>query len=202
MRLLYFVVFSSKKIFIICLEKIKDWSCKNDVVFGDGSKFLISANVINISRNRGCIKIGRNTLIRGELLTFRHSGEIIIGDYCYIGEMTRIWSASKIIIGDRVLIAHNVNIHDNNAHPIDAKLRHEQFKHIISSGHPKEDFTLNEKPIIIEDDVWIGFNSTILKGVIIGKGAIVAACSVVNKDVEPYTVVAGNPAMEIKKIIS
>jgi acetyltransferase-like isoleucine patch superfamily enzyme len=52
-------------------------------------------------------------------------------------------------------------------------------------------------PIIIEDDAWIGFGSAIFKGVTVGKGAVVAAMSVVTKDVAPYTVVAGNPARQI-----
>lgn len=165
-----------------------------------GVKFFPSSKVINIKGGQTNIKIGKNTSIRGELLTFRHGGEIVIGDYCYVGEMTRIWSASKISIGNRVLIAHNVNIHDNNAHPIDAQQRHEQYKKIISSGHPKEDSTLNEKSIIIEDDVWIGFNSTILKGVTIGKGSIIAACTLITKDVPPFVIIAGNPAQIIKTL--
>jgi acetyltransferase-like isoleucine patch superfamily enzyme len=189
---------------LIALEKATDYY--KTIAFSwlveaqDGVKFFHHSKVINIRGGRTNIKIGKNTYIRGELLIFGHGGEIIVGDYCYVGEMSRIWSASRILIGNRVLIAHNVNIHDNNAHPIDAVQRHEQFKKIISSGHPREASPLNEKPIIIEDDVWIGFNSTILKGVRIGKGAIVAACSVVTKDVEPYTLVAGNPAKEIKKL--
>ena len=72
-----------------------------------------------------------------------------------------------------------------------------------SSGDMLKDFNWNivkTKPIVIEDDVWVGFNSIILKGVTIGKGSIVAAGSVVSKDVEPFTVVAGNPALVIKKM--
>jgi acetyltransferase-like isoleucine patch superfamily enzyme len=56
--------------------------------------------------------------------------------------------------------------------------------------------------IVIEDDVWIGMNSVILKGVTIGKGSVVAACSVVTKDVPPMTLVGGNPAKIVKKIES
>lgn len=53
-------------------------------------------------------------------------------------------------------------------------------------------------PIIIEDDVWIGANAIILSGVTIGEGAIIGAGSVVTKNVEPYTIFAGNPAKKIK----
>jgi acetyltransferase-like isoleucine patch superfamily enzyme len=56
------------------------------------------------------------------------------------------------------------------------------------------------KPVIIKSKVWIGFNVIILKGVIIGEGAVVGANSVVTKDIEPWTVVGGNPAVFIRKI--
>ena len=56
------------------------------------------------------------------------------------------------------------------------------------------------KPIIIEDDVWMATRTMVLKGVTIGKGAVVAAGAVVTKDVEPYTMVAGVPAKFIRKL--
>jgi acetyltransferase-like isoleucine patch superfamily enzyme len=58
----------------------------------------------------------------------------------------------------------------------------------------------NDAPIVFEGDNWVGANSTILKGVTIGKGAIVATRAVVTKDVPPYTIVAGNPAKVVKQI--
>ena len=59
---------------------------------------------------------------------------------------------------------------------------------------------VNSKPIIIHSNVWIGMNCIILKGVTIGQGAIVAAGSVITKDVPPWTIVGGNPARAIKEI--
>lgn len=56
------------------------------------------------------------------------------------------------------------------------------------------------KPIVIEDKAWIGFDSTILKGVTIGEGSVVGAKSVVTRNVDPYTVVAGNPAKVVRKL--
>lgn len=131
-------------------------------------------------------------------MTFGHGGEIIIGDYTFIGERTKIWSAKKIVIGNRVLISHNVNIHDNNSHSLDANLRHEDYIHISTKGMLLKENNLNEKEIIIGDDVWIGFNSTIMKGVRIGRGSIVGANTIVTKDIPEYVVCVGSPMRIIK----
>ena len=62
----------------------------------------------------------------------------------------------------------------------------------------KDKLLKNDEDVIICDDVWIGCNATILKGVTVGKGAVVAAGSIVTKDVEPYSIVGGNPAKNIR----
>jgi acetyltransferase-like isoleucine patch superfamily enzyme len=157
------------------------------------------AIIQNDTGDRERIRIGGNSWIKGYLLVFNHGGQITIGEHCFIGSDSKIWSACNIHIGNRVLISHNVNIHDSNSHPTDAQKRHLDYLHIRSKGLPLEN-DLNEKAIIIEDDVWIGFNSIILKGVKIGKGAIIGAGSLIAKDVESYTIVAGNPAVVIKNI--
>lgn len=158
-----------------------------------------TARIVNNLPDPSAINIGAYTHVRGELLTFGHGGQITIGEYCYLGEQSYIWSAKNILIGNRVLIAHNVNIFDNSTHPLGALARHQQFKHIITDGHPKT-LDLSEQPIKIEDDVWVGCMSIILKGVTVGRGAVIGAGSVVNKDVPPYTIVAGNPAKIIREI--
>jgi len=99
-----------------------------------------------------------------------------------------------------VLISHNVNIFDNLIHPIDPVLRHKQFLEIIERGQPKDITTLDDKRIIIGNDVLIGTLAIILRGVTIGDSAIIGAGSVVTKDVPPYTIVAGNPAKIIRNI--
>lgn len=144
------------------------------------------------------IRFGEYTMVDSAILSvLKIGGEISIGDYCFVGPGTRIWSVKKITIGNRVLISHNVNIQDNISHPLDSKERHEDYKHIFTTGDQLEvDFKAEE--IVIEDDVWIGFNAIIRKGIKIGKGAIVGAGSVVTKDVPPYAIVVGNPAQIIK----
>lgn len=95
------------------------------------------------------------------------------------------------------MIAHNVNIIDNNSHPKDAKLRHQDYINNYDNGDSVFDLSVDN--IEIGDDVWIGFNSVILKGVSIGNGAIIGAGSVVVKDVDPWTINVGNPLRCIGK---
>ena len=168
-------------------------------VKGPGSVLYDTARISNNLGNVEKIRIGERTHVRGELLTFGHGGDIRIGDYCYVGEGTRIWSGRLISIGNRVLISHNCNIFDNITHPYSPLGRHNQFKTIITSGHPA-DIDLLDSPVIIEDDVLIGAGSIILKGVTIGRGAIIGAGSVVTKNVPPYTIAAGNPAKAIREL--
>lgn len=154
------------------------------------------ARILNASSSSKSIQVGYDCRIEGELFVFAHGGKITIGDWCFIGPGARIWSAGDVSIGDRVLVSHNCNIMDSLTHPLDYLARHKHFKEILSIGHPKF-IDLDEKPIKICDDVWIGAGSIILRGVTIGEKSIVGAGSVVTKDVLPYTLVAGNPAKTI-----
>lgn len=164
----------------------------NNAIVGNETRIFEMASIHNNLKNRSKIKIGNYCDIKGELMLFAHGGEITIGDYSFFGERSKIWSSKKITIGNRVLISHNVNIHDNISHSKDSETRHKDFIHIQTVGLQQENF-LNEKEIIIKDDVWIGFNATIMKGVTIGKGAIIGANTMVLKDVPDYAVCVGNP---------
>lgn len=162
---------------------------------------LPEAKIDNLSNDPSSVSIGEKSVIRGHLFVYPHGGRIEIGKNCHIGENTRIWSADSVKICNRVYISYNVNIHDTNTHSINPELRHAHCTTILTSGHPKaNNFDIQSQAIYIEDDVWIGFNSTILKGVTIGRGSIVAACSVVTKSVPPFVIVAGNPARIVKAV--
>ena len=95
----------------------------------------------------------------------------------------------SIKIGNNVLLGSGVMIADNDGHPLSPLDR---------LSNPSN---IKKFPIIIEDDVFIGARSIVLKGVIIGRGSIVGAGSVVTKNIPPYTIVAGNPAKEVSKVI-
>ncbi len=146
------------------------------------------ASVENLSGLRERIKIGANSFIRGRLLTYAHGGRIEIGEWCYVGVRSEIWSMESVVIGNRVLIAHDVNVHDGTAHSMDPCERHKHFRHIIEKGHPRLAMDLpgvSSAPVVIEDDVWISFGAIILKGVRIGAGSVIAAGSIVTEDVPP-----------------
>ncbi|MCA2001028.1 MAG: acyltransferase [Chloroflexi bacterium] len=149
------------------------------------------ADIQNILGDPLAITMGENSYLRGRLITYGHGGQIHIGDWCYIGARSEIWSMNSITIGNRVLIAHDVNIHDGDAHSKDADERHRHYRHILEKGHPRsaqEMPGVKSAPIVIEDDVWISFGVTVLKGVRIGKGSVIAANSFVTHDVPPGVV--------------
>ncbi len=170
----------------------------NLIIIGEHSKLYKEAKVINLQNNKHNIVIGNYTHIRGNLQIFNYGGKIQIGNYCYLGENSYLWSGESVIIEDHVLISHNVNIIDSNSHELNHSDRKKGYNEIISIGHPSNKGSIITMPIVIKKNAWISFNVIILKGVTIGEGAIVAAGSVVTKDVPDFAVVAGNPARIVK----
>ncbi len=111
-------------------------------------------------------------------------GHITIGNHVLISPAMHMVSASAIEIGDNVMFAGNVYISDADWHGI--------YDRIASPG--------TTAPIIIRDNAWIGEGSKILKGVSIGKNAIIGAGSIVTKSIPDNVIAAGNPARVIKKL--
>nr|WP_317170070.1 acyltransferase [Rhodocytophaga rosea] len=168
-----------------------------------GFRRLVTAKMVFFS----CAKVGKMVTMRG-FARVEGGGSIIIGDYVKIwshigktqlsvgkgallsiGDHTFINTGviisvrSKVSIGKYCQIANQVIIMDNDFH-----------------GVENRDTPEIPQPIIIEDNVWLATRCMILKGVTIGKGAVVAAGAVVTKDVPPYTLVGGVPAKIIRTI--
>lgn len=115
-----------------------------------------------------------------------------IGENVSIGQnSTIISSVAKVYIGSNVMLAPNVFLISGD-HRIDIV-----GKYMIDLKE-KDKLPENDKNIVIQDDVWIGSSAIILKGVTIGKGSVIAAGSIVTKDVESYSVYAGIPAKKIR----
>ena len=150
----------------------------------------------DLSIGKGCtLEIGHGTLINSsnkyyhvnmfapvKIFAERDGTKIIIGHSTRIHGAC-IHASKGITIGDRCLIAANVQIFDFNGHAA-------SFDNVENRIHT----TSEGKDIIIEDDVWIGTGAIILPGVRIGKGSIIGAGSVVTKDIPSYCVASGNPA--------
>ncbi|ANM12023.1 acyltransferase [Rhizobium sp. N324] len=160
-------------------------AARRDALIAASTKLGSEGRIFNIRNDKTAIQVGANGMIRGELLTFGFGGRIAIGDWFYLGPLSTIWSASEIVIGDRVLISHSVAIHDSDSHPTDPQLRFEQTKQILTSGHPRENPGVKTKPVHIGNDVWIGMGAIILKGVTIGDRAIIGARAIVKTNVPP-----------------
>ncbi|MFT6601866.1 MAG: acetyltransferase-like isoleucine patch superfamily enzyme [Dokdonia donghaensis] len=152
-----------------------------------------------IKKTSAIIEVGNNTLLNSsnygyhinmhsscKLLADREGAKIVIGSNCRI-HGTCIHAYQSISIGDNVLIAANTQIIDGNGHKL-------SFNNTAERIHTTD----NGKPIVIENNVWIGANCFILGGVTIGEGAVISANSVVHKDIKRNTIVGGNPAKLIK----
>jgi acetyltransferase-like isoleucine patch superfamily enzyme len=125
---------------------------------------------------------------------------------CSIGDFTLLNGAllmaeERIEIGSHCLISWNVGIADSDFHPLApaARWRDAEALAPFFEGRPARP-AIRTAPVIIRDNVWIGMNAVILKGVTIGENSVVAAGSVVSKSIAPNVVVAGNPAVVVKEL--
>lgn len=166
------------------------------VKLGENSKLTDAATVYNQALSAEKIIVGSGSTVEGELQVFRLGGSISIGDNCYIGRGSRIWSMRKIMIGNDVFISHNVNVMDTNGHSLEPAKRANAF----ANGVDEQLEDVESAPVLVNDGAWIGFNAIILKGVTIGKGAIIAAGSIITEDVPDHCIVAGPKATLIGKI--
>jgi acetyltransferase-like isoleucine patch superfamily enzyme len=144
------------------------------------------------------INFGSNCLIEGILTTYTPISHITVGQNVFIGKNSIIGCANKIEIGNHVLISFDCVIQDSDTHSTDYLLRRNDTTDWLNGI--KNWKGIPTKPVKIGNDVWIGARSIILKGISIGDGAIIGAGSVVTKNVDPFTIVAGNPARFIKSI--
>lgn len=121
------------------------------------------------------------------------SGVVEIGDdSVLVGPI--FMCAERISVGKRVVISYQVTIADSDFHPIDPEQRKQDAIANSPGGDRSQRPPYVARPVVIEDDVWIGIGAIILKGVTIGRGARVEAGAVVTADVAAHTTVAGNPA--------
>ena len=171
-----------------------------NVEFGEGF-YCETAQIFRFLRNKR-----PHAIVLGDHVSCYAGCSFAIGPngYCKVGKFTLlngalIMAEERIEIGSYCLVSWNVGIADSDFHPlqpaqrlIDAQALAPFFKD--RPARPK----LQTAPVVIADNVWIGMNAVILKGVTIGENSVVAAGAVVTKSVPPNSVVAGNPAVVVK----
>ena len=180
---------------------------KNKLLIRMGNSKLSKSFNVRFSGNTDkCLVIGDESILENSIVFERNGGHINIGNNTFIGSGTKLISVNKISIGNNVQISWNVTIYDHNGYSLNFEDRKKEFYKIFNNYGSKnmlsefDWFKVKTAPIVVEDDSWIGFGAVILKGVTVGRGAIVAAHSVVTQDVESFTVVMGNPAKVIKRL--
>lgn len=173
-----------------------------NVFWGEGF-YAETAQIFRFMRSKKerAIEIGAHvSCYAGVSFALGLNGTCKIGDFSLInGAM--IMAEERIEIGAFCLISWNVGIADSDFHPIDAAQRRQDVMALAPyyKERPARP-AIAARPVVIKDNVWIGFNAVILKGVTIGENAIVAAGAVVTKEVPPNVVVAGNPAVIVKQL--
>ena len=131
---------------------------------------------------------GKSDIMFATLLPERPRLEI--GDHTYVNHRCAFSVAQRVSIGRHVYIAGNVRFLDTPGHPMDAASRRAHLPPSVDQI----------RPIRVEDDAWIGMDCIVLPGVTIGEGAVIAAGSVVAKDVPPFTLAGGVPAKAIREL--
>lgn len=183
----------------------QDWwphPIPENVTWGEGL-YAETAQIFRFMRSQRqpAIELGKHvSLYAGVSFALGENGTCKIGDFTLLNGAL-IMADERIEIGQHVLVSWNVGIADSDFHPIDAAQRRIDtfaLAPFYKDRPPRP--VLKTAPVIIEDNVWIGMNAVILKGVTIGENSIVAAGSVVSKSVPANVIVAGNPAVIVKHL--
>jgi acetyltransferase-like isoleucine patch superfamily enzyme len=166
----------------------------SNVIVGDGSILRGEALFKRYhSRATVGVRVGQRTTLDGVHLAVGPNGAVEIGDWCFLSNVVLLCDLA-LKIGNYVRIGWNTTIADTDFHPLDPDLRIQDAVACspLADGRPRPQ--IHCAAVAIEDDVFVGPQVTILKGVRIGRGAFVEAGSVVTRDVPAGTRIMGNPA--------
>ena len=135
----------------------------------------------------------------GTMFDVGRQGRVSLGDYALV-HGARITCEAEIVIEAFALISWNVVLMDSYRAALDPAVRREQVRRVPAEHPRRMEPSMEGRPVRIGRAAWIGFDSCVLPGVTVGEGAIVGARSVVFEDVEPFTIVAGNPARTVRPL--
>ena len=151
------------------------------------------------SRQEQALVIGANCTMDGVHFAIGQEGKVVIGDYCYFTNAVLLCEL-ELHLGNYVVIGWNATIADTDFHPLAPAERVADAIACSPLGKGRPRPPILRKAVVVEDDVWIGPNATILKGVRIGRGGWIEAGSLVTRDVPPRTRILGNPAQVVGEV--
>ena len=151
------------------------------------------------SRQEQALVIGANCTMDGVHFAIGQEGKVAIGDYCYFTNAILLCEL-ELRLGNYVVIGWNATIADTDFHPLAPAERIADAIACSPLGKGRSRPPILRKPVVVEDDVCIGPNATILKGVRIGRGAFIEAGSLVTRDVPPGARILGNPEQVIGEV--
>lgn len=151
------------------------------------------------SKQENALTIGQHCTLNGIQFSTGENGVIEIGDYCSFTNVILMCELA-FKIGSYVIIGWNCSIADSDFHPVAPAARVRDAIAVSPLGNTRDRPEILCKPIEIGDDVWIGPNATILKGVTIGSGSFVEPGSIITKDIPPRSRVRGNPAQIVGQL--
>ena len=152
------------------------------------------------SRQPQGVEYGRGaSTYLGTMFDVGPAGCVKLGDYALV-HGARIICDSEVTVGDYALISWNVVLMDSYRMPLSSLERRRELEMVPTRQQRVCMAAVEAKPIHIEPSVWIGFDACVLPGVTIGEGSIIGAKSVVNADIPPFTIAAGNPARVIREM--
>lgn len=168
-------------------------------------KCTLSGNVIFYNTARINLFLGakpQNIIIDDKariygLIDVCDKGKVNIGKFVHLGPGSKICCVNEVSIGSYTGIGPNVSIIDSNYHPVNPHDR-KIMRQTPKGSYERQWIHSDNKPIVLGENVWVGENVRICKGVTIGDNAVIAACSVVTKDVPANSIAAGNPAKIVK----
>jgi len=152
-----------------------------------------------LSKQPDALAIGANSTMDGVHFAIGREGRVRIGEFCYFTNAVLLCEL-ELRFGNYVIIGWNATIADTDFHPLAPAERIADAVACspLAQGRPRPE--IPRRAVIIEDDVWIGPNATILKGVRVGQGSFIEAGSLVTRDVPPRSQVLGNPAQVVGQV--
>jgi len=185
-----------RQVLITLIDSLLGWKARHSgaVRIGRGTS-IAWRRLKQVSGNQ--LSVGEDSIIHADISFEESGGRIQIGSRTFVGRSDLVCYRS-LTIGDDVIMSWGITVVDHDSHSIEWDKRQSDVR---DWGKGKKDWQhIAHAPVVIGNKAWIGFNVSILKGVTVGEGAVIGACSVVTRDIPPYSMAVGNPARVIRSL--